>query len=129
MPAFKNHLLYVLLTSFVLFSASLGQYRNVFNQKTQKVDTCLEACKTQTYSLLVTNSNYPTQETFKYTKEFCYVVLKLLQSCQTRGKPISKKYPKLCQLISILKANLYFISKKCDSKNKLIISNFFAGKR
>ena len=64
---------------------------------------CLGACETQLYSVLVTNTNYPTKATFKFTTQFCTVVKKLLNSCESRKKSLSKEYEQLCVTISELK--------------------------
>ena len=64
---------------------------------------CLGACETQLYSVLVTNTNYPTKATFKHTTQFCTVVKKLLKSCETRSKSLTKEYKKLCVTIIELK--------------------------
>ena len=90
----------------IKFLANLGKFREVFNEKSQSKEKCLAACTTQTYSPLVTSSKYPTKATFKYTKEFCFVVMKLLSSCETRGVTISKKLPTLCELIGKLKVKV-----------------------
>ena len=66
---------------------------------------CLGACETQLYSVLVTNTNYPTKATFKHTTQFCTVVKKLMNSCETRNKILSKfkSIQKLCVTIIELK--------------------------
>ena len=64
---------------------------------------CFSACRTQLYSLLVTNAKYPTPTTFKHTKEFCFVVKKLLRSFESRRVVWESKQPKLFELLSKLK--------------------------
>ena len=77
---------------------------------------CLGACKTQLYSLLVTSTNYPTKATFKHTTHFCMVVKKLLKSCETRNKSLSKEYGQLCITIIELKVlNCEFLNNICMS--------------
>ena len=98
----------------IYFLANLGKIRTVYEQKSKTTKKCFSACKTQLYSLLVTNADYPTIATFKYTKTFCYVVLKLLRYCEFQSISISKALPTLCPLISKLKVcNLVFnVDKK-----------------
>ena len=95
------------------FLANLGKIRTVYEQKSKTTKKCFGACNTQLYSLLVTNADYPTIATFKYTKTFCYVVLKLLRYCEFQSKSISKVVPTLCSLMSKLKVcNLEFLMLK-----------------
>ena len=89
---------------FLTISDQLGKERTVFYEKSQTHKTCLGACKTQTYSLLVTDANYPTEATFKYTKQYCFVVLKLLKSCSTRRQSLEHFNSTLCQLIDKIEA-------------------------
>ena len=75
--------------------ANLGKYRNV----TVGNDTfkCLGACKTQTYSSMVSSNAYPNEVSFKYTKTFCIVVRQLVNStCLTRKKSLKGK---ICELV------------------------------
>ena len=74
--------------------------------------TCLAACDTQLYHILMTNANYPTNATFEYTKEFCYVVKKLLNSFENRRRVLGKSQPKLIELLDILN-EVSIITKKC----------------
>ena len=67
--------------------------------------TCYASCDTQLYSLLITNANYPTKSTFKYTKEFCFIVKKLLKSMDNRRKVLSKYQPRLVALLDTLKVS------------------------
>ena len=67
--------------------------------------TCYAACDTQLYSNSITNANYPTKSTFKYTKEFCFIVKKLLDSLENRRKVLIKYQPKLIDLLDILKVS------------------------
>ena len=88
-----------------MFLDNIGLYRDVYIQKNGKTirKECLDACKTQLYSLLVTSTNYPTKATFKHTTHFCTVVKKLLNSCETRNKSLTKYYWQLCVTIIELK--------------------------
>ena len=75
--------------------------------------TCLAACDTQLYRILMTNANYPTNATFEYTKEFCYVVKKLLNSFENRRRVLGKSQPKLIELLDVLNkvSIIFFITK------------------
>ena len=91
-------------------SANLGMHRNV-KMADGEEKLCMAACNTQTYDLLLTTSNYPSFTTFKYTKTFCYLVKKLMRSCDStaKNKSISKGYgPELCQLIGKLQVHWSF---------------------
>ena len=84
---------------------------HIFGEKENK--TCLAACDTQLYRVLMTNANYPTNATFEYTKEFCYVVKKLLNSFENRRRVLGKSQPKLIELLDILnKVSITFLSLK-----------------
>ena len=87
------------------FLDSIGLYRDIHIKKDGETikKECLGACETQLYSLLVTNTNYPTKATFKRTTHFCTVVKKLLSSCETRNKSLTKEYGQLCVTIIELK--------------------------
>ena len=88
--------------------------------------TCLAACDTQLYRILMTNANYPTNATFEYTKEFCYVVKKLLNSFENRRRVLGKSQPKLIELLDILnKVSIVFSSLKVSKfQNEFINSSF-----
>ena len=64
--------------------------------------SCLAACDTQLYSLLVTNANYPSYVTFKHTKGFCIVVKKLLQSLESKRRSLNLSHPRLIELLEEL---------------------------
>ena len=63
---------------------------------------CYAACQDQLYSLLVTRADYPTRTTFKYSKDFCLVVRKLLETHanKMKRKALAKTQPELTQLLS-----------------------------
>ena len=87
---------------------------HIFGEKENK--TCLAACDTQLYRVLMTNANYPTNATFEYTKEFCYVVKKLLNSFENRRRVLGKSQPKLIELLDILNKVSNIFSSPKDNK-------------
>ena len=80
--------------------------REVFSRNLNKKVECLDACQTQLYTLLVANANYATASTYKHTKDFCYVVRKLLRSFENRRQSLIKVQPKLIKLLEKLKVNI-----------------------
>ena len=85
------------------FAEKLGQYRQINDTKqNQSFVECMAACETQTYSTLVTSSRYPSEESFEYTEEFCFLVIKLLKVFANRGKPMAEKFPQLINLLQKL---------------------------
>ena len=87
----------------VSFVEKLGQYRQINDTKqNQSFVECMAACETQTYSTLVTSSRYPSEESFEYTEEFCFLVIKLLKVFANRGKPMAEKFPQLINLLQKL---------------------------
>ena len=91
---------------WISFSAQLGMLKSieVSGEEDRKENkTCLAACDTQLYSVLITNANYPPEVSFKYTKEFCFVVIKLLNSFENRRRVLKKSQPKLIDMLDILK--------------------------
>ena len=106
---FLGHQFRFFLQLFItyLLLDDIGLYREI--EMEEDGDTikkkCLGACETQLYSILVTNTNYPTKATFKHTTQFCTVVKKLMNSCETRNKSLSKfkSIQKLCVTIIELK--------------------------
>ena len=87
------------------------KYRDIEVPSENEKKTCLAACDTQLYSMIITNANYPTNVTFKYTPEFCFVVKKLIKSLESRRKSLSKSQPKLIELLEKLKVSTFFICK------------------
>ena len=95
-----------------MFPDQIGKYRTI-HIKDKNGDTikkeCLGACETQLYSVLVTNTNYPTRAAFKHTTHFCTVVKKLLNSCDTRNISLAIEYGQLCNTIMELKVTIFYI--------------------
>ena len=86
----------------------LGQYRQINDtKKNQSFVDCMAACSTQTYSTLVTYSRYPSEESFEYTVEFCFLVIKLLKVFANRGKPMAEKFPQLINLLQKLEVHKF----------------------
>ena len=50
----------------------VGKYRSVEDRGTDK--TCMAACEDQTFSVTVSNSKYPGQESYNHRPAFCIIV-------------------------------------------------------
>ena len=121
-PPKSPHLLGLIQIDYVSFifvyylyfylTAKLGMIKEVHILGEEEKKTCLAACDTLLYRILMTNANYPTNSTFEYTKEFCYVVKKLLNSFENRRRVLGKSQPKLIELLDILnKVSIIFYQK------------------
>ena len=67
-----------------------------------EIKPCLAACETHLYSLLITNANYPSHVTYRYTRGFCIVVKKLLQSLENKRRSLNLSHPRLIELLEEL---------------------------
>ena len=81
----------------------MGMIREVDGQKLDSKIQCLDACQTQVYQIHVANANYATATTFKFTKDFCYIVRKLLR--YPEKKPLEKVQPRLFELLKMLRVS------------------------
>ena len=88
---------------FNLISAYMGLVRDVYDLDLNKKVECLDACQTQLYKLSIANANYATGLTFQYTKDFCYIVKKLLRYSEKRS--LEKVQPRLFELLQMLKVS------------------------
>ena len=76
----------------------IGKYRSVEDRGETK--PCLAACEDQTFSVTVTNSKYPGEESYNHRPAFCVIVRKLYSiTCPDRSlrRSLEKRYPGLCK--------------------------------
>ena len=58
---------------------------------------CLSNCIDQLMTVTVTQATYPNHHAFDKTKEFCYVLKKLIRSCNgDRRDSLIDEYPEIC---------------------------------
>ena len=87
--------------------AQLGMIREVFEPTMNETMQCYSACQDQLYTSRVSSAIYPTATTFHYTKEFCFVVLKLLKISKFRKEALEKVQENLIKLLDKMKVRNY----------------------
>jgi hypothetical protein len=83
---------------------------------------CLPSCEYQTISTSITSATYPFEANFHETKQFCYVLLKLVRICQNpqRAAILEKSYESneiTCNEI----LNAHQVNKLCTEDKQPII--------
>ena len=83
---------------------------------------CLPSCEYQTISTSITSATYPFETNFHETKQFCYVLLKLVRICQNpqRAAIFEKSYESneiTCNEI----LNAHQVNKLCSEGKQPII--------
>ena len=76
----------------------IGKYRTMEDRGETK--SCLAACKDQTFSVTVSGSKYPGEESYNHRPAFCVIVRKLHRlTCPDRSlrRSLEKRYPGLCR--------------------------------
>ena len=59
--------------------------------------TCYTSCHDQTFKLQTSNSKYPSLTIFKNSIEFCYILKKILRSCNNfKRRSLEIFYPGIC---------------------------------